>query len=80
MNGPKDLYAVMIEQLGNKTVADSTNFEVGYYVGIKRVWIRNQSDIHDVHLLKTRQTFCHSVVHGSLGYSNCPTYRLKTSP
>ena len=42
MNGPKDLYAVMIEQVGNKTVADSTDFEVGYYVRNKRVWIQNQ--------------------------------------
>ena len=53
MNSPMDLYAVIIEQLGRKTVADSTDFEVGYYVGNKRVWIRNQNDIHDViHLLK----------------------------
>ena len=71
MNGPKDLYAVMIEQLGNKTVADSTDFEVGYYVGNKRVWIRNQSDIHDVHLLKTRDN--HSVTLWCMGHSATPT-------
>ena len=31
LNSPKDLHAVITEQLGNKTVADSTDFEVGYY-------------------------------------------------
>ena len=72
MNSPKDLYAVIIEQLGRKTVADSTDFEVGYYVGKKRVWIRNQNDIHDViHLLKTKDN--HSVTLWCMGHSATPT-------
>ena len=71
MNGAKDLYAVIIEQLGNETVTDSTDFEVGYYVGNKRVWIQNRSDIHDVHLLKTRDN--HSVTLWCIGHSATPT-------
>ena len=72
MNSPKDLYAVIIEQLGSKTVDDSTDFEVGYYVGNKRVWIRNQNDIHDViYLLKTRDN--HSVTLWCIGHSATPT-------
>ena len=31
MDSPKDLHAVITEQLRSKTVADSTDFEVGYY-------------------------------------------------
>ena len=83
MNGPEDLYAVIIEQLGSKTVANSSNFEVGYYnVGNKRVWILNRNDIRDdVHLLKTRDN--HSVTLWCMGHSATPdappppTYRLK---
>ena len=76
MNSPKDLYAVIIEQLGSKTVADSTDFEVGYYVGNKRVWIRNQNDIHDIiHLLKTKDN--HSVTLWCMDHSATPTVRSK---
>ena len=72
MNSPKDLYAVIIEQLGSKAVADSTDFEVGYYVGNKHVWIQNPNDIHDViHLLKTKDN--HSVTLWCMGHSATPT-------
>ena len=43
VDSPNDLYAVIIKQLGSKTIADSVDFEVGYYVGLKCVWIQNQN-------------------------------------
>ena len=71
LNTPKDLHAVIIGQLGRKAVAEGTDFEVGYYVGNKRVWIRNQKDIHDViHLLKTKDN--HSVTLWCMGQSATP--------
>ena len=61
----------MTGQLGNKTIADSTDFEVGYYVGSKRAWIRYHSDIYVVHLLKTRDN--HSVTLWCMGHLATPT-------
>ena len=45
---------------------------MGYYVGNKRVWIRNQNDIHDViHLLNSKDNY--SVTLWCVGHSATPT-------
>ena len=68
LNSPGELHAVMVQQLGRSTVAESSDFELGYYVGNKRVWIKTQEDIHDViHLLRTKDN--HSVTLWCMGQS-----------
>ena len=54
-----DLKNELLKQFSKKTVSEDLKFDVGYYQGTKRIWIRNEADLKDFSkLFKLKVLLC----------------------
>ena len=55
---PESMKNLLLSQLGQEIVAKES-FEMGYFHGNKRVWVRNEDDIQEVvKLLRSKDNHC----------------------
>ena len=74
-----DLKNELLKQFSKKTVSEDLKFDVGYYQGTKRIWIRNEADLKDFfQALQTKGAtlWCDGVAHcktSTRKHSRCAT-------
>ena len=77
LSRPEDVREVIADQLGEDIVSSASHFEIGYFKGNKRVWVRNEKDTREIQRLL--QSSSHSVTLWCMGKSEPITTTTKRS-